>query len=134
MSDLSQIITLHETCFNELVKKTSRRISRAHLEKKIKKAIAKDIALVLEEKREIAAFAWGKKTRDYFGNEFGEIVAVIVRRDFQNKGFGAKLTRLLEKKLGVKDVRLYVLEVNPAKKLYKKLGYKPFLNCFRKTR
>jgi ribosomal protein S18 acetylase RimI-like enzyme len=115
LSDLNQIIALNEACYSDALRKTRRRFNRAHVERQVKKAIARDAAFVLENERDVIGFAWGRKTLDYFGNAYAEIVLLMVRRDFQGKGYGTKLIKFLEEKLGAKDVRILVLEASPAK-------------------
>jgi ribosomal protein S18 acetylase RimI-like enzyme len=51
------------------------------------------------------------------------LVSILILPEFQRKGIGTKLIQdLIAKK--TKPIRLRVLKVNPAQKLYKRLGFK----------
>jgi ribosomal protein S18 acetylase RimI-like enzyme len=56
------------------------------------------------------------------------LISIRLLPEFQNKGIGTKIIQdILEKSHGKnKPVRLQVLKINPAKKLYNRLGFKIF--------
>jgi ribosomal protein S18 acetylase RimI-like enzyme len=131
-SDVECIINLHKTCFSQAYEKTGRKFNEPFVKAAIVKAIKNDKTLVYrDELKKMAVFAWAKYNEDYFGNNFGEIVLLLVRPDFQNKGIGTQLVSRLIKELGINDIRISVLEINPAKKLYARLGFKPFMQVMR---
>jgi ribosomal protein S18 acetylase RimI-like enzyme len=118
--DTIEIIELIKSDFDFAWKKTNRKLDETFLKNKIKKAIKNDICLIKKQDKKIIAFGWAQKNKDFFGNLFGEIELLIVKKQYQKKGIGKTLLAKLEKKLNTKDLRLSCLTINPAKKLYKK--------------
>ncbi len=130
--DVTEIIDLIKTDFDFAWKKTNRKLDETFLKNKIKKAIKNDICLIKKQDKKIIAFGWAQKNKDFFGNPFGEIELLIVKKQYQKKGIGKTLLAKLEKKLNTKDLRLSCLTINPAKKLYEKQEYKEFIKQYRK--
>lgn len=132
--DLPKIMVLIKKTFAPIWQETNRTIDEKFVKKRIQGALKKDLLLVEENNKTIIGFGWAKHSKDFFGNKFGEIKILSIKPSFQAKGLGTKILKQLENQLNEKDTRLECLTTNQAKKLYKKQGYKKFLETLRKTK
>lgn len=84
------------------------------------------ITLVVENSSgEIIGIAAGGKEREGYKSYQGEIYAIYILKDYQEKGLGKKLINRMIKKFICEDINsmiIWVLEDNSSRKFYEKLG------------
>lgn len=124
--DIPRVIELFKIAFPSAWKKTGRKFNANFVSGKIRKALKTNILVKVEQKGELIGFGWAGKEKDFLGNPYGDIKLILVHPQYQNKRVGSKLLTYLEKSLKTKDLRLFVLAFNPAKKLYRQKGYADF--------
>jgi len=131
--DIDSIIELHGE-LSPLAIQTGRKVSREFVKKNLKRAIANNEIFLFKDKQKVVGFCWVSKSLDHFGNEYSDIKVIVISPQYQNKGYGRKMVKHIEKYLCSTDIRLTVLNVNRARGLYRKLGYKPFAEVLRKVK
>jgi len=99
----------------------------------------KGLYYVVEDKGELVGMAYGEvRTWEHpvFKDvTFGEIQHAYTIKEYRGKGIATKLkNKLLPffKKHKCKYLELFILGDNPAKSLYKKWGFKPYIEIMRK--
>ncbi len=93
-----------------------------------------DVAIVLESEGELIAAIWGRKfevsEKSYgFIDEQTPEISMAVKAGFRNKGIGTKLIELISEeyhKLNYSALSLSVDKLNPAQKLYERMGFSFF--------
>lgn len=120
-SDIPKVIELFKIAYPAAWKKTGRRFNKKHFASELKKALKKDRIFSIENLgwKEMIAFGWAGHQTGVLGNKYGEIKLPLIHPAYQNYKLGPAILRILEKILKTKDLRLFVLSFNRAKKMYK---------------
>ena len=132
-SDIPKVNDLFKIAYPDAWKKTGRTFNEKHVASRLREARKKDFLIKVVEKSGMIGFGWAGKDTDLLGNKFGEIKLILVKPSYQNRQLGSRILEYLEKRLKTKDLRLFVLSFNPAKKLYKQKGYVDFGFHLRKS-
>jgi ribosomal protein S18 acetylase RimI-like enzyme len=84
-----------------------------------------DLLYVVEARGEIVGYTLGRSQLDEDGPYDAELIALHVRRPYQRRGIGHRLVAALAEQLharGCASLMLWVLEDNPARSFYERLG------------
>lgn len=83
---------------------------------------------VAEEEGNIIGFATGGKIRGEIEDYEGELYAIYILKEFQQRGIGKALTHAVVKQLlesGIHSMLVWVLKDNPSRQFYEALGGVP---------